>query len=60
MQSTYIVNKGAHAALDVFGPTIEFLTLRQETDAPYCVMVGTIPLGVSVPLHSHPDIESFA
>jgi quercetin dioxygenase-like cupin family protein len=43
----------------VFGPTVEFLTLPEEPDAGYCVMIGTVPPGVSVPLHSHPDAESF-
>jgi quercetin dioxygenase-like cupin family protein len=58
MRNIYIVNKGMYGALDVFGPTIEFLTSPEEVDA-YCVMIGTIPPGISVPLHSHPDLESF-
>ena len=45
--------------LDVLGPTVEFLVLPSEDDACYCVLKGTIPPGVSVPLHSHPDDESF-
>jgi quercetin dioxygenase-like cupin family protein len=44
---------------DVFGPTVEFLTSPEETDSGYCVMIGTVPPGVSVPLHSHSDPESF-
>jgi len=59
MQSTHIVNEGTHGVLDVFGPTLEFLILPGEADSAYCVMMGTIPPGVSVPFHSHPDIESF-
>lgn len=59
MQRTHIVSKGTYSALDMFGPTLEFLTLPEETDAAYVMMMGTIPAGVSVPLHSHPDIESF-
>jgi quercetin dioxygenase-like cupin family protein len=35
------------------------LTYPSEPDAPYCVMLGTIPAGVSVPLHSHRAAESF-
>lgn len=57
--TTQFVHRGAHGVLDVFGPTVEFLTLPEEPDAGYCVMIGTIPPGVSVPLHSHPDAESF-
>lgn len=48
-----------YGILDVLGPTIEFLTSPEETDAVYCVMKGTIPPGISVPLHSHADAESF-
>jgi hypothetical protein len=40
------------------GPTLEFLILPEEADSAYCVMTGTMPPGVSVPLHSHPDIGS--
>ena len=57
--STQFVHRGAHGVLDVFGPTVEFLTLPEEPDTDYCAMIGTIPPGVSVPLHSHPDPESF-
>ena len=42
---------------DVMGPTIEFLTHPDE-GAP-CIMRGTIPPGVIVPLHSHTDPETF-
>jgi len=59
MQSTHIVNEGTHGALDVFGPPLEFFILPEEAGGAYCVMTGTIPPGVSVPLHSHPDIENF-
>lgn len=57
--TTQFVHRGAHSVLDVFGPTVEFLILPEEPDAGYCVMIGTVPPGVSVPLHSHPDAESF-
>jgi mannose-6-phosphate isomerase-like protein (cupin superfamily) len=48
--------KGTRVILDVFGPTIERLTTA--TDDP-CQLLGTIPPGVSVPLHAHPDFEWF-
>ncbi|MBO0694511.1 MAG: cupin domain-containing protein [Verrucomicrobia bacterium] len=53
------LNKKSRVVLDVLGPTVEFLVLPSEDDARYCVLKGTIPPGVSVPLHSHPDDESF-
>jgi len=59
MRVTHVVRKEVLGILDVLGPTIEFLTSPSEDGAGYCVMRGTIPPGVSVPLHSHPDAESF-
>jgi len=59
MRVTHIVKKGPYGVLDVLGPTIEFLTSPEEADAVYCIFKGTIPPGVSVPLHSHADVESF-
>jgi quercetin dioxygenase-like cupin family protein len=58
-KTTRFVHRGSHGALDVLGPTIEFLTLPEDGDINYCVMIGTIPPGGSVPLHSHADTESF-
>jgi quercetin dioxygenase-like cupin family protein len=45
--------------LDVFGPTVEFLTSPKETQNDFCVLKGRVPPGVVVPLHSHPDTEDF-
>ncbi len=45
--------------VDVFGPTLEFLTAPQEAHIGFCVLKGVIPPGVSIPLHSHPDTEDF-
>jgi len=59
MQTTHLVNSGMYGVLDVLGPTVEFLTPLQEPEPGYCVMRGTIPPGVSVPLHSNADVESF-
>jgi quercetin dioxygenase-like cupin family protein len=59
MQSTQIIRQGTYGVLDVFGPTLEFLILPEHADGTYCAITGTIPPGGSVPLHSHPDIESF-
>jgi quercetin dioxygenase-like cupin family protein len=59
METIYLLDKVMRGVLDVFGPTVEFLTPPSEADAVYCVMKGTVPPGVSVPIHSHPDDESF-
>jgi quercetin dioxygenase-like cupin family protein len=44
--------------IDVLGPTIQFLTPLTEESVP-CMMRGTIPAGVFIPLHSHADPETF-
>lgn len=45
--------------LDVLGPTIEFLTLPDDSGNSFAVMRGVVPAGVVVPLHSHDDAEAF-
>jgi hypothetical protein len=35
------------------------LTSPEDEHNDFCVLKGTIPPGVSVPLHSHPDTEDF-
>jgi quercetin dioxygenase-like cupin family protein len=54
-----VANEGINGVLDVLGPILQFLNSPEETDAVYCTIIGTISPGVSVPLHSHPDVESF-
>jgi quercetin dioxygenase-like cupin family protein len=46
-------------ALDVLGPTVEFLTSPAAAHHDFCVMRGVIPPGVAVPLHSHDATEVF-
>jgi quercetin dioxygenase-like cupin family protein len=45
--------------LDLLGPTIQHLTSLSGDDQGYCVLRWQIPPGVVVPLHSHPDRETF-
>jgi len=45
--------------VEVFGPTIEFLTSPTGLQTDFCILRGTIPPGIFVPLHSHPDVEDF-
>jgi len=58
-RNRYLDPERTSRVLDVFGPTVEFLISPLAPEAAYCIMRGTIPPGVSVPLHSHPDDESF-
>jgi quercetin dioxygenase-like cupin family protein len=41
------------------GTLFEFLASRDETGSEICLIRGTIPPGVAVPLHSHSDVELF-
>jgi quercetin dioxygenase-like cupin family protein len=45
--------------LDLLGPTIQHLTPLSGDRQEYCVLRGTVPPGIVVPLHSHPDRETF-
>jgi quercetin dioxygenase-like cupin family protein len=58
MKTTYIFEQGTFEAVDVLGPTIEFL-MMDPIECDSCVLLGTLPPGVFVPLHSHPDFEMF-
>ena len=55
----HLVDPHGVEILDVLGPTIQVLTEPGADDGSPCVMRGTIPPGVAVPLHSHPDPETF-
>jgi quercetin dioxygenase-like cupin family protein len=57
-QLAHLVRPDQAHTIDVLGPTIQYVTSPAETGAP-CVMRGTIPPGVSIPLHSHADPETF-
>jgi quercetin dioxygenase-like cupin family protein len=56
-RTAHLVDARDAETLDVLGPTIQLLTSPEDESAP-CVMRGTIPPDVSVPLHSHPDPET--
>jgi quercetin dioxygenase-like cupin family protein len=56
--TTHIVRNDQRKAVHLpGGPTIG--PLSPSSEGAYCVMTGAIPPGVSVPLHSHGDAESF-
>jgi quercetin dioxygenase-like cupin family protein len=46
-------------AYDVLGPMVQLMTPPSEDDSIPCIMRGTIPPGVVVPMHSHPEPETF-
>jgi quercetin dioxygenase-like cupin family protein len=43
----------------VLGVLLEFLATPEQINDQICVMRGTIPHGLVIPLHSHPDPEVF-
>jgi quercetin dioxygenase-like cupin family protein len=58
MQVAQVVKNDRRTAPQLlYGSGIE--RLSPSTEDAYCVMRGTIPPGVSVPLHNHEDVESF-
>ena len=54
-----IADGTAYATVDVFGPTVEFVSGPDDPGADFWVMRGVVPPGVTVPLHSHDDAEDF-
>jgi quercetin dioxygenase-like cupin family protein len=56
--ATPLVPPGTYGRYDALGPLVEFFT-PDGRRADYSVMQGTLPPRGVVPLHSHPDDESF-
>lgn len=59
MKTISVHRKSLDSIFDVFGPSVEFLNMTGNEDDIYTVMKGIVPPGISVPLHIHPDDESF-
>jgi quercetin dioxygenase-like cupin family protein len=57
--AAHLVDPRNVETLDVMGATVELLTRPATDDLSPCAMRGTIPPGAVVPLHSHPDPETF-
>jgi MGT family glycosyltransferase len=57
--STRLIIESDCETLDALGPSVQFLVAPQTNDEAPCVIKGTIPAGVSVPIHRHEAIESF-
>jgi quercetin dioxygenase-like cupin family protein len=46
-------------SIDILGPQIRFLTPLVSDPDEYCVISAVVPPNVIVPLHSHPERETF-
>lgn len=57
--AAHLVDADHAETINIFGPTVQFLTPLMGHDDSPCVMRGTIPPGISVPLHAHRDPETF-
>ncbi len=55
--AAHLVDTSGIERFEVMGPMVEYLTPLRKGEP--CVMRGTIPPGVSVPLHAHADPETF-
>jgi hypothetical protein len=58
-QMSLVKNPSTGKVLELLGPTVEFLTSPEDPQNDFCVIRGTVPPGVSVPLPSHADTEDF-
>jgi mannose-6-phosphate isomerase-like protein (cupin superfamily) len=58
-ETAHLVEPEDIATLSVLGPTIQVLTPPEADDAWPCLMRGTIPPGVVIPMHAHADPETF-
>jgi quercetin dioxygenase-like cupin family protein len=52
-----MLHESEHPLLDIFGPTVQFLTSPEEAGEAFCVLIGVIPKGGFIPIHSHEGIE---
>jgi quercetin dioxygenase-like cupin family protein len=54
-----MLHESEHPLLEVFGPTIQFLTSPEEGKGKFCILIGVIPKDGFIPIHSHEDMECF-
>ena len=54
-----VVREGDCSVFEVLGASVEFLLGPEADDEAPCIIRGTMPPGVSVPIHSHKAVEVF-
>jgi quercetin dioxygenase-like cupin family protein len=54
-----VVRDNDCSALEVLGAGVQFLVGPQPGDETPCILKGTIPAGVTIPMHSHDVVEIF-
>ena len=55
----YLVDLASVEEFDIFGSTVQFLTVPEVQNSGPCILRGVIPPGGLIPLHSHGDPETF-
>jgi quercetin dioxygenase-like cupin family protein len=56
---TRVVRECDCSVFEVLGASVEFFVGPHEGDEAPCILKGTIPSGVSIPMHSHDVVEIF-
>jgi quercetin dioxygenase-like cupin family protein len=54
-----ILKQPVGQSIDLFGPSVEFLTSPYDRQGGFCELRGTIPPGGAAPPHSHDDVGDF-
>jgi quercetin dioxygenase-like cupin family protein len=57
--AAHLIDAAAIEPLNVLGPTVRILTPAGVDDDAPCAILGSIPPGGVIPLHSHADPETF-
>jgi quercetin dioxygenase-like cupin family protein len=55
----HVVDLSSAEVFDLFGPTVQFLSVQEAQNPGPCILRGVIPPGGLIPLHSHGDPETF-
>lgn len=54
---TSVLRSSSQPYFDVFGPRVQYLNTPDNSDSTFACIRASIPSGVAIPLHSHPDPE---
>ena len=58
LRAAHRIDPDSLDGVTVLGPSLRYVT--EPRDGEPCVLLGTIPPGIQVPLHSHADVETFS
>ena len=58
LRAAHQIDPDSLDGVTILGPSLRYVT--ESRDGEPCVLLGTIPPGIQVPLHSHADVETFS